>query len=233
MLTVKDLASMIDHSIIDPFHTHDDMIQGIDTAIRYQTGRFTTQPFRVKEARKRLEGTGIRLQTYVGYPHGNDHTEVKRLQAQRALDEGVQELDMVINISALLSGDLTYVEDDVRAIVEAATPYGVTVKGIIECFYLTRPQRLQAAQIVEKAGAQFVKTSTGQRADRQADIAEDCRAMRALLKPETTIKASGGCFDLDALLLYYKNGARRFGASETAAILDDLALRIAEGTLAA
>lgn len=229
MLTVDELASMIDHSIIDPFHTERDMVEGIETAIRYRTGRFTTQPIRVKAARKRLEGTGVLLQTYVGFPHGNDHTEVKLLQARRALDEGVQELDMVINISAFLSGDHAYVEQDVNAIVEAARPYDVTVKGILECFCLTRPQRLQAALIVERAGAQFVKTSTGQRPDMQASIAEDCRSMRAILKPETTIKASGGCFDLDALLLYYRNGARRFGASETATILEDLRTRIANG----
>lgn len=231
MLTVDGLAQMIDHSIIDPFHTEADMIAGIELAKAYKTGRFTTQPFRVKATRKLLEGSGILLQTYVGFPHGNDHTEVKQLQARRALDEGVQELDMVINISAFLSGDHAYVQEDVQAIVELATPYKVTVKGILECFYLTRPQRLQAAQIVERAGAQFVKTSTGQRPDMQASIAEDCRTMRQVLKPETTIKASGGCFNLDAILLYYKNGARRFGASETAGILEDLRARIAAGTL--
>ncbi|MCX7889686.1 MAG: deoxyribose-phosphate aldolase [Rhodobacteraceae bacterium] len=233
MLTVDGLAAMIDHSIIDPFHTERDMIEGIETAIRYRTGRFTTQPFRVAAARRRLEGTGILLQTYVGFPHGNDHTAVKVLQARRALEDGAQELDMVINISAFLSGDHALVEEDVAAVVDVARPFGVTVKGIIECFYLTRPGRLQAALIVEKAGASFVKTSTGQRPDMQASIAEDCRQMRAVLKPETTIKASGGCFNLDALLLYHDNGARRFGASETANILEDLRTRIAEGRLAA
>jgi deoxyribose-phosphate aldolase len=222
---------MIDHSIIDPNHTEADMFAGIETAIKYRTGRFTTQPFRVKAAKKRLEGSGIALQTYVGFPHGNDHTATKVLQAHQALDDGADELDMVINISAFLSGDHAYVENDVRAIVEVAKPYGVTVKGIIECFYLSRKQRLQAARIVEAAGAHFVKTSTGQRQDFQASIADDVKAMRAILKPETVIKASGGCYNLDALLLYYRSGARRFGASETANILEDLHVRIAAGTL--
>jgi deoxyribose-phosphate aldolase len=231
VLTVDQLAAMIDHSIIDPNHTEADMHAGIDLALRYKAGRFTTQPFRVKAARRRLEATGIKLQTYVGFPHGNDHTATKLLQARQALDEGVDELDMVINLSAFLSGDVGYVEDDIRAIVELARPFGVTVKGIIECFYLTRPQRLSAARIVEAAGVAFVKTSTGQRPDMQASIAEDVRTLRSLLKPETTIKASGGCFNLDAILLYYRNGARRFGASETATILEDLRDRIAAGTL--
>lgn len=232
MLQVDDLAAMIDHSIIDPNHTEADMYAGIDVALKYQTGRFTTQPFRVKAARKRLEGSGVALQTYVGFPHGNDHTETKLLQARQALDDGVDELDMVMNISAFLSGDSGYVERDICAIVEAAEPFGVSVKGIIECHYLTREQCLEAAKLVETAGAAFVKTSTGQRPDMQASIAGDVRAMRAVLRPETTIKASGGCFNLDALLLYHDCGARRFGASETANILDDLGRRIANGTLA-
>lgn len=229
MLKVDELAAMIDHSIIDPNHTEEDMIAGIDLAVRYGTGRFTTQPFRVKAARRRLDGTGVALQTYVGFPHGNDHTATKLLQARQAIGDGADELDMVINISAFLSGDTSLVEDDVRAVVEEARPHGVSVKGIIECFYLTRDQRLEAARLVEAAGAAFVKTSTGQRADRQAAIAADVRAMRAILRPETTIKASGGCFDLDALLLYHDCGARRFGASETAAILEDLRARITRG----
>ncbi|WP_018897664.1 deoxyribose-phosphate aldolase [Rhizobium sp. 2MFCol3.1] len=229
MLTVDALASMIDHSIIDPNHTEADMIAGIESAIEYRAGRFTTQPFRVKAAKKRLDGKGIALQTYVGFPHGNDYTATKVLQAQQALDDGVDELDMVINISAFLSGDVGYVEDDIRAIVSLAKPYKVTVKGIIECFYLTREQRIAAARIVEAAGADFVKTSTGQRADMQASIAEDVREMRSVLKPETIIKASGGCFNLDAILLYYRNGARRFGASETANILNDFRARTKAG----
>jgi deoxyribose-phosphate aldolase len=232
MLQVDELAAMIDHSIIDPNHTETDMYAGIDLALKYRVGRFTTQPFRVKAAKRRLDGSGVALQTYVGFPHGNDHTATKLVQARRALDEGVDELDMVINISAFLSAEHRYVEDDVRAIVELARPYRVTVKGIIECYYLARPQRLQAAKLVEAAGAAFVKTSTGQRPDMQAAIAEDITAMRAVLKPETTIKASGGCFNLDAILLYHRCGARRFGASETANILEALRDHIAAGTLA-
>lgn len=231
MISVDQLAGMIDHAIIDAHATEADMHAGIDLALRYRTATFVTQPFRVKAAKKRLEGSGVGLQTTVGYPFGCDHIATKVFQARQALDEGVDELDMVMNVSAFLSGDTAQVEDEFRAVVAAAQPYGVTVKGIIECFYLTRPQRIQAGLLVEKGGAAFVKTSTGQRADHQAAIAEDCRVLRAVLKPETVVKASGGCFNLDALLLYYRNGARRFGASETAHILEDLRARIAAGTL--
>jgi deoxyribose-phosphate aldolase len=231
MISVDDLASMIDHSIIDPNHTDDDMRAGIELACTYRTGRFTTQPFRVRRAKGLLEGTGIALQTYVGFPHGNDKTAVKVLQAKGALDDGVDELDMVINISALLSGDLGLVADDVRAVVETAAPYGVTVKAILECYFLSSEQKRSAALAAEKAGVAFIKTSTGTRPDKQASIAADVRLFRGILKPETVIKASGGVYDLDAVLLYYEAGARRFGASETAVILEDLRSRLEAGLL--
>lgn len=231
MLQVDELASMIDHAIIDANATEANMHAGIDVAVKYRTACFVTQPFRVKAACKRLEGTGIPVQSPVGFPFGCDHRASKLLTARQALEDGARELDVVINISAFLSGDHAYVEDELREVVEMAKPYGVIVKGIIECYYLTREQRLKAARLVEAAGAGFVKTSTGQRPDMQASIAEDVRAMRAVLKPETIVKASGGCFNLDAILLYYRCGARRFGASETANILEDLRARNAAGKL--
>ena len=229
MLSVAELASMIDHSIIDPFHTEADMENGIELARRYGAGRFVTQPFRVARARRLLEGTGIALQTFVGYPHGSDVTEVKVLEASRALDDGVDELDMVINLSALLSGDLDYVEQDIRAVVEVARRAGVVVKAIIEVFFLDDDLIRQAAGAAERAGVGFIKTSTGTRPDRVEDVAHAVALLRSMLKPETGIKASGGVYSLDAVLTYYKAGARRFGASETATILDNYAARLAAG----
>ena len=118
--SVDELAKLIDHSIIDPFHTEQDLKDGVALAKKYKTGQFVTQPFRVKQARQLLKGTDIKLQTFVGLPHGSDHTAVKVLQAKNALEDGAQELDMVINISALLSGDIDHVERDVREVVETA-----------------------------------------------------------------------------------------------------------------
>ena len=209
------------------------MRAGIELACEYRTGRFTTQPFRVKAARALLDGTGVALQTYVGFPHGNDVTEVKVLQARRALDDGVDELDMVINISALRSGDLMRVESDVREVVQAAAPYGVTVKAILEVYFLTDEQKRAAALAAERAGAAFIKTSTGTRPDQRDSVAADIRLLRSVLKKETVVKASGGVYDLDAVLAYYDAGARRFGASETAAILEDLRTRLGAGLLTA
>lgn len=229
MLSVANLAAMIDHSVIDPFHTEADMMAGIELAKQYGAGRFVTQPFRVRQAKRLLEGSGIALQTFVGYPHGSDVTDVKVLQARRALEDGVDELDMVINLSALLSGDLDYVERDIRAVVDTATSYGVVVKAIIEVFFLSDEQICQAANVAERAGVGFIKTSTGTRPDKVEDVAHAVAVLRAALRPETVIKASGGVYSLDAVLAYYRAGARRFGAFETAAILDDYAARLAAG----
>lgn len=233
-LQPAELAAMIDHSIIDPNATDADMRAGIELAIARGAGRFTTHPYRVAEAKRLLEGTGIQLQTYVGYPHGNDRTEVKQLQATLALEDGADELDMVINLSALLDGDLDYVERDVAGIVELAARYGATVKAIIEVYFLDDDQIVAAALAAERAGVAFVKTSTGTRPDQQDDVTHAVGLLRSVLKPATVIKASGGVYNLDAVLAYYEAGARRFGASETAAILDDLAARnAAEPTNAA
>ncbi|KAH8665665.1 hypothetical protein BGZ61DRAFT_306516, partial [Ilyonectria robusta] len=119
-LSVNELAKMIDHSIIDPYHTENDLINGIQLAKKYQTGQFVTQPFRVKQARQLLQGTSINLQTFIGLPHGSDRSEVKVFAAKNALEGGAQELDMVINISALLSGDMGYVEKEVKTVVDTA-----------------------------------------------------------------------------------------------------------------
>lgn len=219
LLTVGELASMIDHSHILPDHTHADLIRGIEIAQRWQTGRFTTQPFRVPEARKLLGKGEIQLQTYIGFPHGNDHTATKVTQARQALEDGVDELDMVINISALLSGDVKLVEDDVRAVVDVARPYGVTVKAIIEVFYLNDEQLVQATHAAERAGAAFIKTSTGTRLDTTPVVKHAVEVIMKAKKPETIVKASGGCYDIDAVLAYYKAGARRFGAYESEKIL--------------
>ena len=233
MLTVDELAKMIDHSIIDPFSTEDDLVKGIEVARQYCVGQFVTQPFRVSQAKGLLEGSGIALQTPIGYPYGTDLTEVKLLQAKRALDAGVDELDMVINLSALFSDDIAYVEDEIRQVVELAKPYGVVVKSIIEVFFLDEQRIRQVVGAAEAAGVGFIKTSTGTRPDKVEDVERAIRLIRSITRPETIIKASGGVYTLDAVLSYYDAGARRFGASETARILDDFAARLDQNLLVA
>ncbi|KAJ5012078.1 hypothetical protein K4K57_004739 [Colletotrichum sp. SAR 10_99] len=230
--TVAELAKLIDHSVIDPFHTENDLREGLALAKKYKTGQFVTQPFRVKQARELLKGTDIKLQTFMGLPHGSDHTAVKVLQASLALEDGAQEIDMVINISALLSGDVKYVEEEIRAVVETAKRYDVVVKAIIEVFFLNDEQIKTAGLAAERAGVGFVKTSTGTKPDKVPDVERAVKVLRSVLKPTTAIKASGGCYTTDAIVTYYRAGARRFGAFETAKILEgyeELLLRGATG----
>ncbi|KAJ5721737.1 uncharacterized protein N7483_009671 [Penicillium malachiteum] len=217
---VDELAKMIDHSIIDSFHTEKDLLDGVKLAKEYKTGQFLTQPFRVKQARSLLAGSDIKLQTFIGYRHGSDHTAVKVLEAKLAFEDGVQELDMVVNLSALLSGDIEYVEKDIRAVVETAKPYGVIIKAIVEVFFLNDDQLKAVALAAERVGVGFIKTSTGTRPDKVPDVEHSLKLFRSILKPETIIKASGGCYTIEAILTYYKAGARRFGASKTGTILD-------------
>ncbi|KAI8310471.1 hypothetical protein K4K61_000546 [Colletotrichum sp. SAR11_59] len=204
--TVAELAKLIDHSVIDPFHTENDLREGVALAKKYKTGQFVTQPFRVKQARELLKGTDIKLQTF--------------------------EIDMVINISALLSGDVKYVEEEIKAVVETAKRYDVIVKAIIEVFFLNDEQIKTAGLAAERAGVGFVKTSTGTKPDRVPDVERAVKVLRSVLKPTTVIKASGGCYTTDAIVTYYRAGARRFGAFETAKILEgyeELLLRGATG----
>ena len=158
-------------------------------------------------------------------PGGTRVVSAENLGRDLALEDGVDELDMVINISALLAGDIDDVEQEVASVVRIAAEYGVTVKAIIEVYFLNDEQIVAAALGAERAGAAFIKTSTGTRPDQQDDVTHAVRLLRGVLQPNTIIKASGGVYNLDAVLAYYEAGARRFGASETAQILDDLADR--------
>ncbi|KAK9423327.1 putative deoxyribose-phosphate aldolase [Seiridium unicorne] len=128
---------------------------------------------------------------------------------------------MVIDISALMSGDIDDVEKDVKALIDVAKPQGVPVKAILKVYYLNDNQVKSAALVAERAGVKFIKTLTGLRLDTTEDIEHKVKLLRSVLKPETATKASGGCYTIDAILTYYKAGARRFGVSATANILDD------------
>jgi deoxyribose-phosphate aldolase len=163
--------------------------------------------------------------TVVGFPHGSTTTRIKAAEAALAIRQGAVEIDMVINIGWLRSGDLAEVEADIRAVVDAAD--GATVKVILENAYLTSGQILAGCQAAERAGAQFVKTSTGF-ANGGATM-DDLALMRSAVSPAMELKAAGGVRSLDTLLAMANLGVTRFGATATAAILDDLAHRKKHG----
>ncbi|TMR96351.1 deoxyribose-phosphate aldolase [Nonomuraea basaltis] len=221
--TVADVAKMIDHSLLRPELTEKDVRAGCDLAAHYAVASVCVKPCDVALAATRLDGTGVSAGTVVGFPHGSSSSSIKAAEARAAVSDGARELDMVLNIGRLRGGDDEAVLADIRAVVEAAP--GIVVKVIFENAYLTEDEKVRACRLSEQAGAAYVKTSTGF-APGGATLA-DIRLMRANVSEHVKVKAAGGVRTLDVLLELTAAGASRFGATTTAAILDDLAERLA------
>ncbi len=229
MLTSKDIAKMLDHSMLQPQLEPSAVRRGCEVAKKYDTATVCVRPCDLPIAAEVLRGTDVKLCTVIGFPHGSHRTDVKVFEAERAMDDGAVELDMVLNIGKLIAGDLDEVETDIRAVVEAAHRRGAIVKVILENAYLTDEQKVQACQICERAGADFVKTSTGY-APTGATI-EDLKLMRSAVSDKVRVKAAGGIRTLGTVLACRAAGCARCGASATEAILEE-ALRLeAEGRL--
>lgn len=218
---MMNVAKMIDHSLLRPELTLDDVRAGCALAARYDVASVCVRPCDVPVAAALLRGTGVLVGTVAGFPHGDAATATKVAEARRAVADGAAEIDMVLNIGRLRSGDLATVEADIRAVVDAVD--GATVKVILENAYLTDAEKVAGCEAAERAGAHYVKTSTGF-APGGATM-DDLRLMRAAVSPEVKIKAAGGVRTLDILLAMADIGVTRFGATATAAILDDLAGR--------
>jgi deoxyribose-phosphate aldolase len=219
--TVAQIAKMIDHSILRPEFTVQDVRDGCAVAAKYDVASVCVRPCDVPVATELLRDTTVLVGTVIGFPHGDSPTAVKVAETELAVAQGAVEIDMVINIGWLRSGAVSAVETEIKEIVAAAGP--ASVKVILETAYLTDEQKLAACWAAERAGAAFVKTSTGF-APAGATM-EDLALMRAAVSPKVQVKASGGVRTLDALLAMTSLGVTRFGSSATAEILDDLSRR--------
>jgi deoxyribose-phosphate aldolase len=224
-LTLEQLAKTIDHSLLKPELTEQEVIEGCELARRYHVASVCVKPCHVSLARRLLEGSDVKVGTVVGFPHGSSTTETKAFEARQAVTNGAEELDMVINIGALRSGQDDLVRDDIRAVVEAAGGKAI-VKVILENHYLTDEEKVRACRLAEEAGAHYVKTSTGF-APTGATI-EDLKLMRASVSPHIGVKAAHGVRSLDAALEVIAVGATRIGATQTAQILEDFKKRACE-----
>lgn len=222
-ITYAQLAKTIDHSLLKPELTQTDVIAGCELARRYDTASVCVKPCHVKLAAERLAGCDVKVSTVIGFPHGSNLTAIKVAEAQAAMDDGAVELDMVLNIGELRSGNTALVQADIQAVVEAAHRRGAKVKVIFENAYLTDEQKITACRLSEAAGADWVKTSTGF-APSGATL-DDLRLMRANVGPQVQVKAAGGVRTLDALLAVIDAGCTRVGATATAAMLDEFAQR--------
>lgn len=218
---MTDIAKMIDHSLLRPELTLDDVKAGCELAARYQVASVCVKPSDVAFACNELNNTGVDVCTVISFPHGSSTSATKAAEARTALRDGATELDMVLNIGRLHAGDDEPVAADIRAVVEAAGD--AVVKVILENAYLTDDEKIRGCIISERCGARFVKTSTGF-APGGATL-DDVRLMRQHVSDAVGIKAAGGVRTLDVLLEFVEAGASRFGATATATILDDAKAR--------
>lgn len=220
MLTVDELAQMIDHSILLPGQTEKDLEEGIALARKYRVKCVVPKAYQAARAKELLKGSNVRLCIAIAFPQGLNLPEVKRYEAEHALEQGAQELDMVINISALRSHQYDFVEKDIQGVVEVARRFDAPVKVILETCLLTDEEKVAGCRIAEQAGAAFVKTSTATQPG--GATVEDIRLMRATVGPKVIVKASGYVTDIQKTLALYEAGARRFGTGYTANILEGL-----------
>jgi deoxyribose-phosphate aldolase len=222
-LTYEQVAKVIDHSLLRPELTEAEVVAGCELAKQYHVATVCVKPCHVSLAAYLLADSDVLVSTVVGFPHGGSTTAVKVFEAHDAIDRGARELDMVLNIGELRSGNLETVRTDIQAVVELAHANDVRVKVIFENAYLTDEQKITACQLCEQAGADWVKTSTGF-APSGATIA-DLKLMRASVSPRVQVKAAGGVRTLDALLEVMEAGCTRSGATATAAMLDEFKAR--------
>lgn len=218
---VDDIAAMIDHSLLRPELVRSDIDAGLDAAAAYRVASVCVRPADVGYAAERLANDVVAVGTVVAFPHGSTTTDTKVHETRSAIDNGADEIDMVINIGRLRDGDADFTAAEVAAVVEAAQ--GRCVKVIFENFYLDEAQKIAGYQAAERAGAHYVKTSTGFAGG--GATADDVALMRRTVSSAVGVKAAGGIRTLDALLELHRLGATRFGATATAAILAELAQR--------
>ena len=223
---VRALAALIDHAVLRPTQGERDVVDACTVARREHIATVCVKPFYVPETVRLLKDSGVGTSTVIGFPHGGQAPEVKVGTATNALRDGASELDMVINIGALVDKDYATIEREVGMVVGLAHANEALVKVILETAYLDDAQKAIAAQIAAAAGADFVKTSTGF-ASEGATI-EDVRLLRQVVGPKMGVKASGGIRTLDDALAMIAAGATRLGTSSTTAILDELRRRRGE-----
>lgn len=216
----SDLAKMIDHSLLNPTMNVDDLESGIQLALAYDVASVCIMPYYLARCAELLKGSTVKASTTIGFPHGGHTTAIKRAEAEKAIADGCEELDMVVNISKVLSGDWNYVRSDIQAVLEPTHAAGQKLKVIFENCYLDNSQKIQLCEICSELNVDWVKTSTGYGTGGATH--EDLKLMRQHAAPHVQVKAAGGVRDLEGLIAVKEIGVSRCGASRTQAILDPL-----------
>jgi len=222
MLTRKEMAKRIDHTLLGQTATRDGVRRLCEEAIQYGTASVCVNPCHAELAKSCLGDSNVLLCVVIGFPHGMSTGEMKAFEAQKAIAAGADELDMVINVAALKEGDYPTAEADIRAVCAAAAkaPRPVTVKVILETAQLTDEEKIAGAILTKSAGAQFVKTSTG--FGPGGATAADVALLRKTVGDNMGVKAAGGIRDAAAAQAMIDAGASRIGASRTVEILSSI-----------
>lgn len=222
--TLKDVAKMIDHSLLNPTLTWGELEDGCRLARSLDVASVCIMPFALKRCAELLKGSGVRASTTIGFPHGGHTTAIKIAEAKQALADGGEELDAVVNISQVRSGKWDYVQDELRALTELTHAAGQKIKVIFENCHLNDEQKIRLCQIGGELRVDWVKTSTGYGSS--GATIEDLKLMRKHSPPHVQVKAAGGVRDLDKLLEVRAHGVSRVGASKTGEILAEARRRL-------
>jgi deoxyribose-phosphate aldolase len=217
--TLADLAKMFDHSLLQPTLTDADIEAGLHLARELNVASVCIKPYAVPMATKLLAGSTVRASTVIGFPHGGHKTAIKVAEAHAAMDDGATELDMVVNIGKVLSGEWNFVAHDIAAVVNAAHARACQVKVIFENALIKDEHKIELCTICGEVRADWVKTSTGY-AESGATL-PDLKLMRQHSPAWVQVKAAGGVRSLETLLQVREIGVTRVGATATKAILDD------------
>jgi deoxyribose-phosphate aldolase len=230
MNKITEIAKMIDHSILHPTLTDDDLMRECEVAKKYNVASVCVKPYAVKLAVEILKGSEVAVGTVIGFPAGNSSIEVKVFETETACRDGAVEIDMVINIGKALQEDWKYLEEEIKSVVDTSHRFGAITKVIFETDFVTRDEhKIRLCEICSGAGAEYVKTSTGFGFVKGSDgkytyagaTAHDLALMRKYSAPEVKVKAAGGVRTLADLLKYKELGISRCGATATAAMLDE------------
>jgi deoxyribose-phosphate aldolase len=213
------LAKMIDHTLVSPTATQNDIKKLCGEAEKHGFGCVCVNPMYVSLVTQLLKGTDVKACSTVGFPFGDTLPEVKAFETRRAVENGAREIDMVINLGALKSGDYEAVKKDIEVVVDVKRSHGdITVKVIIETGLLTDEEKVLACKIAKEAGADFVKTSTGLVG---GATVEDVQLMRETVGKDMGVKAAGGIRTLKDALAMIRAGANRIGTSTAVAIIEE------------
>lgn len=215
----NNFSKMIDHSLLMPTMDQKQLEEGCQLAVAYDVASVCIMPYYLKRCAEILSGSTVQPSTTIGFPHGGHTTKIKKAEAERAIEDGCQELDMVVNISAVLSGSWEYVADDIKVVIDIAHAASRKVKVIFENCYLNDEQKIRLCAICTELNADWVKTSTGYGTG--GATMEDLKLMVANVGPGIQVKAAGGVRDFETLKQVQALGVTRCGASRTQAMMDE------------